>query len=191
MKFDTSQIENFESMSAEEKLAAILDADLPDVDDLKKTNTSYKALIDKYTSEIASLKKGKDQKLSQTEQEAQGLKSQLDDLQSKYDSLMKESSISKYKAQLLALGYSDELATKTAEAAAENDIETVLANAAIFKSDVEKKVKADVLKGTPHPEGKGSNTPKPMTKAEIMAIKDSGERQKAIAEHYDLFTQKG
>lgn len=31
---------------------------------------------------------------------------------------------------------------------------------------------------------------KPMTKTEIMAIKDTAERQKAIAEHIDLFTGK-
>ena len=189
MKFNTSLIENFETMTAEEKLAAVLAADLPDTDELEKTNKSYKALIDKYTSEIATLKKGKDAKLSQSEQEAQDLKSQLEDIKAQYNELMRDSAISKYKAKYLALGYSEDLAESTATALATGDMDTVLLNGEKYKADIEKKATSAALRETPRPNGKGEAT-KTLSKSEIMAIKDPAERQKAIAENINLFTER-
>lgn len=186
MKFDTTQIENFESMSADDKVAALLGIELPDYEELQKEIKTNKDLLSKRNSEIAALKKGKDEKLSETEREANGLKTQLDELTEKYNGLMRESSVNRFKARYIAMGYSEELAQATAEAAADGDMDTVLANGLTYKADMEKSIRADALKSTPHPEGKGTGT-KTMTKAEILKIKDSEERQKAIAEHIELF----
>ena len=186
MKFDTTQIENFDSMSPDEKVAALLGVELPDVDELQKELKNNKDLLSKRNSEIATLKKGKDEKLNQAEEEARGYKTQIDDLTEKYNAIMRESSVNKFKAKYIALGYSEELASATAEALADGDMDTVLANGETYKAEFEKTIKANALKETPHPEGKGSGT-KTTTKAEIMKIKDAAERQKAIAENIELF----
>lgn len=186
MKLDTTQIENFDSMSPDEKVAALLGLDLPDVDELQKELKSNKDLLSKRNSEIAALKKGKDEKLSEAEREAASVKDQLDELNGKYNALMKEASISKFKAKYIALGYSEELATATAEAAAEGDMDTVLENGMTYRTEMEKAFKANALKDTPHPEGKGNGSKK-MTKDDILKIKDASERQKAIAENIELF----
>ena len=186
MKFDTTQIENFDSMSADEKLAALLEVDLPDVAELQRELKNNKDLLSKRNSEIASLKKGNNEKLSQAEEEAKGYKTQIDDLTEKYNAIMKESTVNKFKAKYVALGYAEELAAATAEAMADGDMDTVLANAEVFKTEMEKNFKANALKSTPHPEGKGNGS-KAMTKADIMKIKDAEERQQKIAENIELF----
>jgi hypothetical protein len=58
------------------------------------------------------------------------------------------------------------------------------ANTKTMLTDLEKNIKAGVMKGTPTPPAGTSDT---MTRESIMAIKDAVERQAAIASHIDLF----
>lgn len=188
-KFDTSLIEGFDSMTAEEKLAALLDAELPDVTELNSNLEKYKGLVTKYTGEISELKKTQSKGLSEAEKKAQESESKYDALLQKFEELEKEAAISKNKAKYIALGYSEELAEDTAKALADGDFEKLFTNSEKYKAELEKSVKAQVLKDTPHPNGKDTGT-KPKTKDEIMKIKDSVERQKAIADNIQLFIER-
>ena len=76
-------------------------------------------------------------------------------------------------------------ATDTAKALASGDTAKVFANQQKFLEDYAKTVKADALKKTPKPPaGDGTHA---MTREDIMKIKDSAERQSAIAANMELF----
>ena len=77
------------------------------------------------------------------------------------------------------------MATDTAKALASGDTAKVFANQQKFLEDYAKTVKADALKKTPKPPaGDGTHA---MTREDIMKIKDSAERQSAIAANMELF----
>ena len=122
--------------------------------------------------------------MSEDERKAKEDADKMEDLQTKYDALLKESTISKNKARLIALGYDDALAGEVAEAMAEGDTEKVFAAQKKHLDSVEKKVREEVLKDTPKPTG-GSGKGK--SAEDILKIADAAERQSAIAENIELF----
>jgi hypothetical protein len=110
----------------------------------------------------------------------------MEDLQTKYDALLKESTISKNKARLIALGYDDALAGEVAEAMAEGDTEKVFAAQKKHLDSVEKKVREDVMKDTPRPTGgNGSAT---ITKEQFSKM-STQEQVKFYAEHPEEYKQ--
>ena len=183
MKIDTSKIENYETMSAEEKLKAL---EAFEYEDKSEELEKHKKRIDELTSEIA--KKNKEAKAK--EDADKKAKDEGDEkynkLEQMYNELKAESTTNKYVSALLAQGYEKDLAVKKAKAMVEGDIDTVFECETQFKEALEKKIKADAVKSTPKPDDKGSSKIY-KTKEEIMKIKDSAERQKAISEHLDLF----
>ena len=73
--------------------------------------------------------------------------------------LRKEREVAKYKTELLATGYSDELATETAKALFSGDVSTVLKNQAKFVTEQKKAIIAESVKNTPIPPvGNGNET---------------------------------
>ena len=190
MKIDFGLIEGYEAMSAEEKLKAIEELDFtdPELERLRADSKKQKELIDKYTGEISKLKKSSSAELSAAGEKNREYEDALKDLQAKYDELHKASTVSAYATKYLALGYSEDLALATAKAVVEGDMDTVFANAEVFKTNLQKQMKAEAVKATPKPDGKGGiNAPK--SREDIMKIKDASERQKAIAENIELFTK--
>ena len=79
------------------------------------------------------------------------------ELEAKYDQLLRESNISKYKAKYLGMGYEEKLAESTAEAMVDGDTDKVFANQKKHLEAVDKKIRAEVLKDTPKPTGDGDN----------------------------------
>lgn len=156
-KIDTSTIQGFEEMSAEDKLAAILGLEIPDAVDMKQFVS--KANFDKTSSELAAAKKALAAKMTDDERKAQEAEQMQADLQKKYEALLRESTISKYKANYLAQGYSEKLAEETATALVDGDMEKVFANGSTFKSEFEKSLKAELLKGTPKPGAGNTGAP--------------------------------
>ncbi len=177
MKIDVSKIEGYESMSAEEKLKALEGFDLPDPD---YTGYIRKELFDKTASELAAKKRELREKLS--EEEATKLKEQEDreKLQADYDRLLHKVSVSENKAKLLSLGYEDKLADDTAEAMANGDLDTVMANQKKHLESFEKKVRAEALKDTPKPTPDGDS--KTMT-LETLRKMSPAERYAYSEEH--------
>lgn len=186
-KFDTSTIQGYETMDAEQRLAAILAADIPDKVDL--TQYVSKTTADKYATEAADLKK--QLRAKQTDEEAAKSKAEADqkELLDKYNELLRKTTVSEHTAKFLALGFDERLAAETAEAIVDGNIDKFFTNTEKYKADLEKKIKADLLRGTPRPEDGAA--PKPMTRDEISKIKDPTQRQAAIAANMNLYRKEG
>lgn len=164
-KINTSAIEGYENMTAEEKLAALEAMDLPDVDKIKSA-------LDKATSEAAGYKKQLRERM--TEEEARAAKDAEDRaaIQKELEQLRAEKLVDQHTARFLGLGYDEKLARETATALAAGDTELVFKNHAKFIADREKALKAEILKSTPTPpagdgaEKKSKDDFKKMTLAE-------------------------
>ena len=191
MRIDLSTIQGYESMTPEEKLAALegFEFDTTEWDSLRETAKTQKALIDKYTGEIGALKKKEKEGLSEADRRSREQEETLAALQEKYDALLKRTTISDYTARYMALGYSEELAAEAAEALANGEMDKVFASGEKHRADLDRKQKAEATKATPKLDGRGSGT-KATTREDIMKIKDDSERQAAIAEHIELFTKE-
>lgn len=155
-----------EGMSVEDIEAALAGIDLPT--DNSAEIERLKAALSKSNSEAADYKKQLREKMTAEEAKAKEDADKWDELQSKYDALLKESNITKNKARLLALGYDDALATEVAEAMADGDTEKVFAAQKKHLDSVEKKIREEVLKDTPKPVGgKSTDT---ITKEKLRAM---------------------
>ncbi len=147
-KIDVTKIEGYAGMSPEEKLRALEALDIPDPD---YSGYVKKDVFDKTASELAEKKRELREKM--TEDEAAKLKEKEDreTMQRELDALRRESSVSKNKAKLIALGYDEALAEDTAEAMADGRMDKVFSNQQKHLSAFEKKIRADILKDTPRP----------------------------------------
>lgn len=186
MKIDLTTIAGYEAMTPEQKVAALegFEFDMSELEALREANKTQKGLIDKYTGEIGALKKSRNEGLTEAEKRARMSEEALKELQEKFDAMAKKNTISDYMAKYLSLGYEKELARETAEALADGDMDKVFANAEKFTAEKDKKAKAEAALKTPRPEG---GIVKYKTKDEIMKIRDTSERQKAIQENLELF----
>lgn len=149
MKFN---IEGYENMSPEEKVAA-LEAYEPDM-----SGFVPKSVADKHASEAASYKKQLREK--QTDEEAKAAKEAEERaaLIARAEKAESALAVSNYTAAYAAMGYEEKLARATAEAMAKGDHETVFKNQKIHQEAREKALKAELLKQTPSPAAGGSDT---------------------------------
>jgi hypothetical protein len=140
-----------EGMSVEDIENALKDIDLPT--DYSAEIDRLKAALSKSNSEAADYKKQLREKMSADEIKAKEDAESREKLQKDYDALLREVALSKNKAKFLALGYDEALAESTAEAMVDGDLDKVFANQKKHLDAMEKKIRADVLKDTPTPEG--------------------------------------
>ena len=169
-KIDVTKIEGYAEMSAEDKVKALeaLELEEPDLSGYVSKDT-----FDKTASELANKKK--ELKAKMTEDEAKKLAEQEEKeaLQKRIAELEKSETISKNKAQFLALGFDENMATSSAKALADGDLETVFKNQKLHQEAYEKKVRADVLAETPRPDKLGSQGKPPMTLSEFRKMSPS------------------
>lgn len=171
---DTSTIEGFDTMSAEDQVKALLGLDIPEKVDL--SGYVKKELLDKTSSELAAAKRSLKEKMT-TEEAAKAQSDEaMKELQDKYNELLKKTSIAENTAKYLEVGYSPELAKSTAEAIFNGDMDAVLENQKKYNAECEKRFKENVERGL-HPNG-GSDTEK--DSPEIALAKKFG-KQKADA----------
>ena len=148
MKIDFSSIEGYENMTAEEKLAALEAMDIPEPD---YSGWVKKDVADKYASEAAGYKKQLREQMSQDEQKAAQQKEEMEAVKAELETLRQEKAITDLTKRWMGIGYSEELATATAKASANGDMDTVFKNHAKFLADREKALKSELLKSTPTP----------------------------------------
>lgn len=159
MKIDKNLIENFDELSAEDKVKALLDFEF---DNNSDEIAKLKAALNKSASETSNFKKqlrekeeAERAKMSAEEKEKADREAADKAKDELIAQLQREKAESAYTAKLIGLGVS-EAEAKKAVAALPNEIGDdffdVLSN---FKGEVERKVKADVTKGTPRPDGGG------------------------------------
>lgn len=183
MKIDVTKISGYSDMSAEEKLKALEEYNIPDPD---YSGYVRKEVFDKTASEAAEWKRKHNALLSEEEQAKIAREEELTNLRNSVAQMTREKQIAQYKAEYIALGYSEALAAKSAEAAADGDTATVLANQKAFLEAHDLAIKAGLMQNTPTPPG-GTGGSQAWTKAKIMEVKDTRERQRLIQENIDLF----
>lgn len=152
-KFDTSTIDGFDAMTADEKVAALLGWDIPEAVDMSLYVS--KETFDKKASEAASL--ARQLKGKPSDDDITALRNELATTKETVETFQKEKTIAEWTARYLELGYEKELAKKTAEAMQSGDMETVFANGEKHRATLEAKIKADLMKSDPKPGGAGGN----------------------------------
>lgn len=182
-KIDVTQIEGYAEMSTEDKLKALEEFELPAPD---LSGTVKKELFDKTASELAAAKKQLKEKMTEDEAAKQKEKEEREELQTKYDALLRESSISKNKAKLIALGYEEALADETATAMVDGDSDKVFANQQKHLTAVEKRVRAEALKDTPKPAPDGGSDTMTLEKLRSMS---PDERYQYSVEHAEEYKE--
>lgn len=190
----TDGIENFDSMTAEQKVEALLKVEIPEAVDL--TGYVKKSLLDAKLSELAKVKDElktkltEDEKRQLAETEAKAADAQkYADLEAKYNEILKKSTISEYKAKYLAQGYDESLAEDTAKALESGDMSKVFENAEKYKTALEAKIKADLMDNTPKPNGGAGGNVNPVVEQAKNIGKAKAEANKASADvlkHYGI-----
>ena len=188
----------------DEKIDQIIDAHSETVNALKDVNSEYKEKADKYENTKKELDKLKQEIKDAEEQNGK------DPYKVKYEALKED--FDEYKKQITAKetkANKEKLYTELLKEAGVNEkrIAAVLRVSDLDKVEIDedgklkdsanltKSIKeewADFITKTASQGAKVSTPPagagaKTMTKDEIMKIKDTGERQKAIAENHELF----
>lgn len=183
MKIRTEKIEGYKEMTLEQKLEALENFEMVEPD---YTGYVTKEMFDKTASELATAKKQLREKMSADEVKAKEESDKFEELQSKYDALLKESEITKNKARLLALGYEDKLATETAEAIVNGEINKVFDNQKKHLDSVEKKIREEVLTSTPRPTGGNGSETITLEKFRKMPIEEQFKFSKEHPEEYKM-----
>lgn len=182
MKIDVAQITDYDSLSLEEKVAALENFEYDDHSEAVESLGKYKDATDKATKEAAEYKK--QLKALQDQQKTGNTKADatIAQLQEQVAELTRQNTISSYTAQYVALGYEAELAKATAIATADGDVATVFENQQKFLEQHDKDVKANILKQTPGPGKGGTGKQAPAMTLEKFRKLSQAERMKFAAE---------
>jgi len=135
-----------------------------DVEPVKQTRTAeeqiaellaetkrLKKAVDKSSADASSWKK----KYMETQSESEKLsmeKAERDAaLKEELEALRRESKVNKYAKSFMSIGYSEEMATKAAEAQFDGDTDELFRIQKIYASETEKRIRADIMKSMPVP----------------------------------------
>lgn len=170
-------IENYENMTPEEKLAAL------EAYDPEKDGFVSKATFDKASSEVASYKKQLREKQSDEEAKAAKDAEERAELIARLEELEREKAVNAYVTSYLAMGYDEKAAKSSAEALAKGDMETVFTIQKTHNENREKALRAEILKETPPPAA-GKDT---AMKKEDFAKLSLAEKQKFATENPEQY----
>ena len=180
----------------DDKIGAIIEAHTETVDGLKQAN---KAEADKLRDDLDAVKAD----LKAKETENTNLQTKYDDLDKSYNAYKesqanKEAQMAKetaYKALLKAAGISEKRLDAIMKVTSLDDVKLNKDGSIHDAEKLTETIKEEWSDFISTTETKGANVQNPpsgggtgMTKADIMKIKDAKERQQAIADHMDLFT---
>lgn len=155
-KLDTSKIEGYAEMSAEDKIKALEELEIEDnAAELER----YKNATSKANSEAAEYKR----KLKALEDKASEGASESDkkmaELEEQIKSLQREKMVTERKASFIGLGMAEESALKASEAFTNGDSESFFTEIKSFMTEHDKIFKAELLKTTPRPGDEGGKAP--------------------------------
>lgn len=154
---------------------------------LKADLAKQKAALDKATKEAAENKRLLRARQTEEEAAAEAEKERQEAIEKELNELRKERAVALVSKSVYTFVQDEKIATTIAEGLyGAEDADGVVAAFNKAWAAKEKALKLEYGK-VPAP-GAGSPDGTPMTKAEIMKIKDPSERQKAISEHINLFT---
>lgn len=163
---DTSMIEGFDGMTAEQKVEALLKTEIPEKVDLSLYVS--KDTADKYATEAAELKKQLKSKMTDDEAAKAQADADRKALEDKYTELLRKSTIAEHTARFIAMpGYDEKLARETAEALFDGNMDKVFENQQKANAAYEKKLRAEMVKQDPKPDGAGGDDQKKDTAVEF------------------------
>lgn len=166
MKISTDSIQGFADMSDADKVTALLGLDLPDPVDMSQYVD--KKTFDAKASEAANL--SKQLKAKMTDDEAAKAQADADRkaLEDKYTELLRKSTIAEHTARFIAMpGYDEKLARETAEALFDGNMDKVFENQQKANAAYEKKLRAEMVKQDPKPDGAGGGNEETNTAVEF------------------------
>lgn len=117
-----------------------------------------KTALSKANSEAADYKKQLRGKQSEDEANAAAQKEEHDRLAQENADLKRSIALSERKAKLLAMGYDESLATETATAMVDGDMDKVMATQSKYLEVQKKAIQADHMRKTPRPAAGSENT---------------------------------
>lgn len=161
---DTSKIEGYDTMTAEEKVKALEGYSIADPD---YSGYVKKDVFDKTASELAQTKKDLKARMSEEEIAKAEHEAELKKYKEQAESLQREKNIADNKAKFISLGYDDNLAFETAEALEKGDFATVFKNQQTVIENVKKIAKGEAMASTTPPAGKASDGEKTVSKEQF------------------------
>lgn len=178
-KIDVSKIAGYAEMTAEQKLAAL------EAYEVDYTGYVKKDLLDKANTEAAGYKKQLREKQTADEQAAAQAAEAMEALKNELDALRKAKQITDLSKRWMGAGYSEALASSTANAMVEGNLDQVFKDFAVHMADHDKALKAEYVKQTPAPPA-GAGTEGGMT-AEKFAKLNVLEKQKFAKENPETY----
>lgn len=161
MAFDWTKVEGYrEDMTSEEKLALLDSVEMENTTNPTQENTPSpaanknvvsKAQFDKVASELAAAKKQLRSKMSEDEQREADRAAADAAKDEELKLLRREKALNSYKASYLAHGYDEKLAEEAAIAMVDGDSDAMFAAMKRHAANVEKDMRAKILKETPVP----------------------------------------
>ncbi len=154
---DASTISGFESMSADEKVAALLGYQFDDgAEKLKAAEDNaakLKAAIDKAASEAAGYKKQLNATKTEEELKRQETEEALQALQAQLSEYQQRERISTAKSVFLGGGFDEETAADAADAFVSGDTDKMSAALKKYKAAIEAQLKSALMDSSPKPDG--------------------------------------
>jgi hypothetical protein len=194
-QIDTSGIENFDSMTAEEKVSALLAFQYDDGTEklkaLEADVAKWKASSDKASSEAAGYKKQLNASKSEEELKRQESEETLKAMQEKLAEYEQREKISTAKAAFLGGGFDETTAADAANAFITGDIEKMSAAVKKFRESIEVSTKSKLMGSNPKPES-GAKTDDDGKDDSIAAQlgKERAERAKKAQSILDQYTRR-
>ncbi len=162
-QIDVTQIEGFDSMTAEQKLEALMGLDIPEKVDTSKMVS--KELFDRKASELAEANKKLKSKMTEDEQKAaeiaeaaEAAAREKEALLARVAELEKNNTLREYTIGFSNLGFDEKLAAETASIFEEKDSVKFFANMKKFLADYEKTIEKRLMDKTPNPGGGSGKT---------------------------------
>ena len=151
MRIDTTKIENYAEMSAEDKLKALeaYEFEAPAPKDNAEEVHKLKTALSKANSDAAEWKRQFREKQTEAERAEAERKEHEAAVEEELRTLRRDKTIGGYVAQCLALGYDKDLALRAAEAMADGDAAAVLSCQQDFIEAKKKELEATALNKQP------------------------------------------
>lgn len=163
-KIDPSKIDNWESLSVEDRLKAVLDYEIePTKTDESVELANVRKALDKASSECASYKKALRERQTEAEREAADRLERENALQEELKAYKVRERVSTYKAQLMSVGYDAETAEVMANALPEGVSDDFFAKQKSFLDGQRQKIMTEAINKQP---GLSVGTPPTAAQAE-------------------------
>ena len=178
MKINTSAIEGFEKMSAEEKLKALLGLEFEP--EGYRPQSEFDKIMSENKQKKDEIRKLREE-LNNGNSNSADLEKRLAELEARNATLARDAEISSLVASVTKLGYSEELAKEAATASADKNLSKVLEIQTKFQAEHDKALREETLKGMRRPGGGQPPEPdkNPLLEAARSIGKEMAESTKA------------